>query len=145
LKTPVGIRTAGRPPSSNAELDAGLKAFHAGATSIWANTVVVIATEFGRTAAVNGTAGTDHGTGGTLFLAGGAVNGGRIAGDWPGLAPANLNDGRDLRATTDMRAVFKGVLEQHLGMAPAAIESRVFPDSRGVTALSGLVTATRSV
>lgn len=127
-----------------AELDAGLKAFHGAATSIWKDTVVVIATEFGRTAAVNGTAGTDHGTGGTLFLAGGAVKGGRIAGDWPGLAPANLNDGRDLRATTDMRAVFKGVLEQHLGLAPAAIETQVFPDSRAVAAFPGLVTAMRT-
>lgn len=92
------------------ELDAGLKAFHDGAGAIWPKTIVVIATEFCRTAAVNGTAGTDHGTGGTLFLAGGSVNGGRVAGDWPGLAPANLNDGRDLRMTTDMRAVFKSVL-----------------------------------
>lgn len=123
------------------ELDAALKAFHDRATTIWPETIVVIATEFGRTAAVNGTGGTDHGTGGTLFLAGGAVKGGRIAGDWPGLSTAALNDGRDLRATTDMRAVFKGVLGQHLGLGDAAIESQVFPDSRGIAALSGLVGA----
>ncbi len=127
-----------------AELDAGLKAFHDGASAIWPKTVVIIATEFGRTAAVNGTAGTDHGTGGTLFLAGGAVNGGKIAGAWPGLAPANLNDGRDLRTTTDMRAVFKSVLEQHLGMDPAAIESRVFPDSRAVAAVPGLIATSKT-
>jgi uncharacterized protein (DUF1501 family) len=105
--------------------------------------VVVIATEFGRTAAVNGTGGTDHGTGGTLFLAGGAVNGGRIGGQFPGLAAGDLNDGRDLRATTDMRAVFKGVLEQHLGMDRAAIESQVFPDSRSVAAFPGLIATPR--
>lgn len=125
------------------ELDTALKAFHDGATAIWPETIVVIATEFGRTAAVNGSAGTDHGTGGTLFLAGGAVNGGRIAGNWPGLSPSDLNEGRDLRATTDMRAVFKGVLGQHLGLGEAAIESQVFPDSRGIAAMPGLAKASR--
>jgi len=126
------------------ELDAALKAFHDHATAIWPRTIVVIATEFGRTAAVNGTTGTDHGTGGTLFLAGGAVNGGRIAGDWPGLSAANLNEGRDLRTTTDMRAVFKGVLAQHLQLPEAALESQVFPDSRRVATFPGLAIAART-
>ena len=75
-----------------AELDAGVKAFHDGAQPIWNNTVVVIVTEFGRTAAINGTGGTDHGTGGVAFLAGGAVKGGRVAGSWPGMGKAQLND-----------------------------------------------------
>ncbi|HMB57611.1 MAG TPA: DUF1501 domain-containing protein [Arenimonas sp.] len=127
-----------------AELDAALKAFHAGATTIWPQTVVMVATEFGRTAAVNGTGGTDHGTGGTMLLTGGAVNGGRIAGTWPGLANSDLNDGRDLRTTTDMRSVFKAVAQQHLGVAESALETLVFPDSRAATPLDGLLLARRN-
>ena len=115
-------------------MDAGLRAFREGSGAGWSRTVVAVVTEFGRTAAANGTAGTDHGTGGLAFLAGGAVRGGRVAGDWPGLAPADLNEGRDLRATSDMRALFKGVLGPHLGLAEAVLETQVFPDSRDVRA-----------
>ena len=122
-----------------AELDAGLQAFHDGAQPIWRSTVVAIVTEFGRTAAINGTGGTDHGTGGTAFLAGGAVNGGRVAGDWPGVAKAQLNDGRDLRATIDMRGLFKGVLRDHLGIADAALARGVFPDSGLILPMRDLV------
>ena len=122
-----------------AELDAGLQAFHDRAQPIWNNTVVAIVTEFGRTAAINGTGGTDHGTGGMAFLAGGAVAGGRIAGDWPGIARPQLNDGRDLRATGDLRAVFKGVLRDHLGVAETALVRTVFPDSAAIAPLPGLV------
>lgn len=122
-----------------AELDEGLKAFHGGAQPIWRNTVVAVVTEFGRTAAINGTGGTDHGTGGTALLVGGAVKGGRIAGDWPGLGQSQLNEGRDLRATTDMRALFKGVLRDHLGVAGDVLAGRVFPDSAGLPPLLGLV------
>lgn len=118
------------------ELDAGLRAFHDGARPIWADTVVAIVTEFGRTAAINGTGGTDHGTGGVAFLAGGGVRGGRVAGDWPGIAKAQLNDGRDLRATTDMRSLFKGVLRDHLGIADAALADQVFLDSRGIAPMA---------
>lgn len=121
-----------------AELDAGLRAFHDHAGGAWADTAVVVVTEFGRTAAVNGTGGTDHGTGGVAFLAGGAVRGGRLLGDWPGLSPSALNEGRDLRATTDMRALFKGLLRDHLGVPEAALETRVFPDSRGIKPLERL-------
>ena len=121
------------------ELDAGLRAFHDGAQPIWADTVVAIVTEFGRTAEINGTGGTDHGTGGVAFLAGGGVHGGRVAGDWPGIGKAQLNDGRDLRATTDMRSLFKGVLRDHLGIADASLAERVFPDSRSVTPMTGLL------
>ena len=122
-----------------AELDNALKAYHAGMGDAWKRTTVAIVTEFGRTAAVNGTAGTDHGTGGVAFLAGGAVRGGRVIGDWPGLGASQLNEGRDLRATTDMRGLFKGVLGAHLGMPDAALEAKVFPDSRNVRAVDGLV------
>ena len=121
-----------------AELDAGLRAFHDHAGGAWRDTAVVVVTEFGRTAAVNGTGGTDHGTGGVAFLAGGAVRGGRLLGDWPGLSPSALNEGRDLRATTDMRALFKGLLRDHLGVSEAALETRVFPDSRGIKPLEKL-------
>lgn len=122
------------------ELDAGLKAFHDGAQPIWNNTVVAIVTEFGRTAAINGTGGTDHGTGGTAFLAGGAVGGGRVVGDWPGVSRSQLNEGRDLRATTDMRGMFKGVLREHLAVADSAM-ARVFPDSASARPLLGVVRA----
>ncbi len=121
-----------------AELDAGLEAAHRGFGADWARTAVVVVTEFGRTVAVNGTAGTDHGTGGLALLAGGGVRGGRMLGDWPGLQPSQLNDGRDLLATTDLRALFKGVLGQHLAVPESALETRVFPGSRNVRALDGL-------
>ncbi|MCP2830385.1 DUF1501 domain-containing protein, partial [Salmonella enterica] len=78
------------------ELDTGLRAFHDEATALWPRTVIAVVSEFGRTAAANGTGGTDHGTGGMALLAGGAVRGGRLAGDWPGLAPGALFEGRDL-------------------------------------------------
>jgi len=122
-----------------AELDNALRTYRDGMTAQWPRTVVAVVTEFGRTAAVNGTGGTDHGTGGVAFLAGGAVRGGRVLGDWPGLAPAQLNEGRDLRTTTDMRALFKGVLAQHLALPEAALETKVFQDSRDVRAMEGLL------
>lgn len=121
------------------ELDAGLRAFHDGMAPLWNKTVVVVVSEFGRTAAANGTGGTDHGTGGVALLAGGAVNGGRIAGDWPGLAQSALNEGRDLRATSDTRALLKGVLAPHLRVPESALETKVFPDSRDVRAIEGLL------
>lgn len=121
------------------ELDEGLRAFHDRASSIWNKTVVMVVTEFGRTAAVNGTGGTDHGTGTLAMLAGGAVAGGRIAGDWPGLAPDALNERRDLRATTDLRSVFKGVLATHMQVANGKLSSQVFPDSKQVPVLRDLL------
>ncbi|MEN7540594.1 MULTISPECIES: DUF1501 domain-containing protein [unclassified Pseudoxanthomonas] len=121
------------------ELDEGLRAFHDRASSIWNKTVVMVVTEFGTTAAVNGTGGTDHGTGTLAMLAGGAVAGGRIAGDWPGLAPDALNERRDLRATTDLRSVFKGVLATHMQVANGKLSSQVFPDSKQVPVLRDLL------
>ncbi len=122
-----------------AELDAGLKAYRDAMGDTWNRTVVVVATEFGRTAAVNGTGGTDHGTGGAMFLAGGALHGGRVAGQWPGLGRGELYQDRDLHATTDLRAVFKGVLMAHLGVPESALETRVFPDSGKAQPVEGLV------
>ncbi|MEP6907422.1 MAG: DUF1501 domain-containing protein [Pseudoxanthomonas sp.] len=120
------------------ELDAGLRGFHDGMGTQWKDTVVVVVSEFGRTAAANGTGGTDHGTGGLALLAGGAVKGGLVAGDWPGLAADALNEGRDLRATSDLRALFKGLLASHLRVTETALETLVFPDSRDARAMDGL-------
>ena len=105
----------------------------------WRDTVVVVATEFGRTARINGTEGTDHGTGTIALLAGGAVKGGRVIADWPGLKPASLYEGRDLAPTTDLRAVIKGVLADHLGIGERALADTVFPDSAAARPMKGLV------
>lgn len=121
-----------------AELDNALRAYRDGMAARWDRTTVLVVTEFGRTAAVNGTGGTDHGTGGVAFLLGGGVRGGRIAGDWPGLSTSDLNEGRDLRATTDLRSLFKGVLATQLQVSEAVLDARVFPDSRQVKPLDEL-------
>jgi uncharacterized protein (DUF1501 family) len=120
-------------------LDGALAEFEAGLGERWRDTVVVVATEFGRTARINGTEGTDHGTGTVALLAGGAVKGGRVISDWPGLKPANLHEGRDLAPTTDLRAAIKGVLHDHLGLADRVLAETVFPDSAAVKPIKGLV------
>ncbi len=107
--------------------------------AVWRQTVVVVVTEFGRTVAANGTGGTDHGTGGCAFLVGGAVAGGRVITEWPGLARPALFEGRDLMPTLDLRAAIKGVLRDHLGVPAAAMDAVVFPDSAGAAPLSGLI------
>lgn len=106
---------------------------------VWKDTVVAVATEFGRTARENGTEGTDHGTATAAFLVGGAVKGGRVLADWPGLSPAALHEGRDLKPTTDLRAVLKGVLKDHLGFPDGVLGRDVFPGSEGVKAIPGLI------
>jgi uncharacterized protein (DUF1501 family) len=118
------------------QLDAGLGTLRSGLGDTWKRTVVVVATEFGREVAVNGTLGTDHGTGGAAFVLGGAVKGGRVLADWPGLAQKNRFEGRDLRTTTDLRALLKGVLADHLQIARPALERDVFPNSESVRPLS---------
>lgn len=104
----------------------------------WRHTAVLIVTEFGRTVAPNGSSGTDHGTAGAAFVAGGAVRGGRVIADWPGLAERALHEGRDLRPTLDLRALFKAALIAQLSLDEAVLEAQVFPDSRGVKPLEGL-------
>jgi uncharacterized protein (DUF1501 family) len=121
-------------------LDGALSEFESGLGERWRDTVVVVATEFGRTARINGTEGTDHGTGTIALLAGGAVKGGRVIADWPTLKPASLYEGRDLKPTTDLRAVIKGVLADHLGIGERALAETVFPDSGAVRPMKGLVT-----
>jgi uncharacterized protein (DUF1501 family) len=108
---------------------------------LWQQTAVLVVTEFGRTAAVNGTRGTDHGTGGCAFLLGGAVRGGQVIADWPGLRRTALLDNRDLRPTLDLRSVFKAVLNEHLHLDANTLTTRVFPDSSGARPLQGLIRA----
>ena len=95
----------------------------------WPRTVVVAATEFGRTVHANGSGGTDHGTAGATFLFGGALAGRRVLGKWPGLGQAALFENRDLAPAIDMRALFKTVLRDHLAIAPPALDATVFPGS----------------
>lgn len=118
---------------------AGLDALAKAMGPAWYQTVVVAVTEFGRTVAVNGNNGTDHGTASVVFVMGGAVKGGRVAGDWPGLA--QLQDNRDLRMTTDARAVMKVVLRDHFGLARNALDTKVFPDTAGIKPFAGLLRA----
>jgi uncharacterized protein (DUF1501 family) len=120
------------------QLDSGLAALRDGlmAGGAWGRTVIVVATEFGRQVAMNGTLGTDHGSGGAAFVLGGAVRGGRVIADWPGLAQRDRYEGRDLRTTTDLRAVLKGVLADHLQVASRALNTDVFPGSDAVRGLS---------
>jgi uncharacterized protein (DUF1501 family) len=124
-----------------ARLDNGMDGLRTGLGEAWRHTAVLVVTEFGRTVAINGTGGTDHGTAGIAFLAGGAINGGRVIADWPGLARASQLDGRDLRPTTDLRAVAKGVLADHMKLSAAALDSRIFPESGSVKAIEGLIRA----
>ena len=122
------------------QLDQLVGGLRQGLGADWSRTVVIVATEFGRTARVNGTQGTDHGTASTLMLAGGAIKRGGPIGDWPGLSDAALFENRDLAPTLDVRAVFKGVLRDHLGVERAALDAQVFPDSGAeAPAVTGLV------
>lgn len=114
-----------------AQLDAGMLALKESLGSTWNNTMVLVVTEFGRTAAENGTGGTDHGTAGAGFLMGGAVNGGRIHTQWPGLSAGNLYEGRDLAPTLATHEVFAAILNQHLGIDQASIESGIIPGFNG--------------
>jgi uncharacterized protein (DUF1501 family) len=115
----------------------GLAALASAMGGAWRETAVVAVTEFGRTVAVNGNDGTDHGTASVLLVMGGATKGGRVAGDWPGLA--RLQDDRDLRVATDSRRVMKGLLRDHLGLDGAALDRHVFPDTPGLRPFDGLV------
>jgi uncharacterized protein (DUF1501 family) len=120
-------------------LDGALAEFESGLAARWRDTVVVVATEFGRTVRINGTEGTDHGTGTIALLAGGAVNGGRVISDWPSLKASSLYQGRDLLPTTDLRAVIKGVLRDQFGLAERVLAESVFPDSAATKPMPGLV------
>lgn len=122
-----------------AGLDAAIKAFADGMGPAWQDTVVLLVTEFGRTAQTNGTDGTDHGTATTALLLGGAVKGGRVVADWPGLSQKALFEGRDLAPTRDVRSILKGILGDHLGIPQGVLAGKVFPDSASAAALGGLI------
>jgi uncharacterized protein (DUF1501 family) len=122
-------------------LDGAIAAVETNMGAAWRETAVAVITEFGRTARINGSEGTDHGTATVALLAGGAVKGGRVVADWPGLAPANLHEDRDLKPTTDLRAVIKGVLRDHLRVDDATLATTVFPDSDAVAPWAGLIAA----
>ncbi|ESQ88116.1 DUF1501 domain-containing protein [Asticcacaulis benevestitus] len=119
--------------------DNALGAFETTLGPVWNQTAILVVTEFGRTAAVNGTQGTDHGTATMAFLTGGAVKGGRVIADWPGLKAAQLYQGRDLTPTTDLRAVAKGLMAELYDTSSSALARRVFPDSAGVAPMRGLI------
>ncbi len=120
-------------------LDGAFAEFESGLGDRWNDTVIVVATEFGRTARINGTDGTDHGTGTIALLAGGAVKGGRVISDWPGLKIADLYENRDLKPTADLRGVIKGVLRDHLGLGDRVLAEAVFPDSGMCKPVKGLI------
>jgi uncharacterized protein (DUF1501 family) len=129
----------GQLRSRLAVLDQGLATLKESLAEVWPRTVVLLATEFGRTAAANGTRGTDHGTGSAAFLLGGAVAGGRVLADWPGLSARALYQQRDLAPTLDLRSVMKSVLHDHLQIDKRTLDSEVFPDSSAARYLAGLL------
>jgi uncharacterized protein (DUF1501 family) len=131
--------TNGRLAMLLGALDGAIAAIETEMKDAWGETVVAVVTEFGRTARINGTDGTDHGTATVALLAGGALKGGRVVADWPGLKPAKLHEGRDLKATTDLRAVLKGLLKDHLRVDGTVLASKVFPDSAAVKPMAGLL------
>jgi uncharacterized protein (DUF1501 family) len=120
-------------------LDGGLTTLRDELGKTWSKTVVAVVTEFGRTVAVNGTRGTDHGTASAAILLGGAVNGGRVVADWPGLGKADLYQNRDLRPTADVRSLFKGVLSEHLALSDSLLNGTVFPDSATAKPMENLI------
>ena len=120
------------------QLDALLGAYRAGMGSAWADTMVVVATEFGRTARLNGTNGTDHGTASATLLMGGALRGGRVMADWPGLGESDLYEGRDLRPTMALESVVAGAVAEHLALDPERALARLFPGRSGAP-VSGFV------
>jgi uncharacterized protein (DUF1501 family) len=122
-------------------LDGAFGAVESGMGEAWKQTAVAVITEFGRTARINGTQGTDHGTATIALLLGGAVKGGRVIADWPGLRAANLYQDRDLKPTVDLRAILKGVLRDHLRVDEQALASAVFPGSAALKGAKGLVTS----
>lgn len=129
----------GRLAAQLKELDQTVSALRSGLGSEWSNTLVIVATEFGRTARPNGTGGTDHGQASAAMLLGGAVAGGRVVADWPGLSDANLYEGRDLKPTIDLDTLIAGALSQHYGLDPSTVMTALFPESRGSALRQSLV------
>lgn len=120
-------------------LDQMIAALKTGLGPLWGKTMVLVATEFGRTVKVNGTQGTDHGTASVAWLLGGAVQGGRVVADWPGLSDAALYEGRDLRPTAGLDAVIGSAAAAHFGVDPARAMPALFPGQKSARMLDGLV------
>ncbi|WP_068016213.1 DUF1501 domain-containing protein [Rhodoplanes sp. Z2-YC6860] len=120
-------------------LDGAIAAIETNMGDAWSQTTVAIVTEFGRTARINGTDGTDHGTGTVALLIGSALKGGRVIADWPGVKATSLYENRDLKATTDLRAVLKGLLRDHLRVDERVLAETVFPGSAKLKPMGGLV------
>ena len=116
-------------------LDQLVGAMQVGLGPAWNDTLVVVATEFGRTVAVNGTGGTDHGTGSAAMFFGGAlagggpVAGGMVSADWPGLSVANRLDGRDLKPTRSLESVIGAAIAHHYALDPARVMRTLYPDA----------------
>ncbi len=121
-------------------LDAMVGALKTGLGPAWSETLVLVATEFGRTVAPNGTGGTDHGTGSLAMLLGGTVSGGKVISDWPGLAPGQLFEGRDLKPTLALDAAIAGAVAAHFGLDPALVLATCFPGG-GSKPIGGLIRA----
>jgi uncharacterized protein (DUF1501 family) len=122
-------------------LDSMVASLKAGLGPDWSNTLVLVATEFGRTAAPNGTGGTDHGTGSMAMLFGGAVKGGRVLADWPGLAPGALYENRDLKPTIDLDMLAANALSQHYGIDLGRTYAALFPEGAAPRRVEGLIRA----
>ncbi|MGN6829084.1 DUF1501 domain-containing protein [Paucibacter sp. M5-1] len=118
---------AGRLQRLLAGLDEGLLALREALGAQWPHSTVLVMTEFGRSAVLNGSGGTDHGTAGMALLAGGAVAGGKVLTDWPGLARTQLLDGRDLRPTLDLRQLIAALLQRQFGLSQAQLAGGVLP------------------
>ena len=131
----------GRLNAQLRDLDQLLAALRTGLGAEWANTLIVVATEFGRTARPNGTGGTDHGQASAAMLLGGAVGGGKVIADWPGLSDAALYEGRDLKPTTDLDALIAGALSQHFALEPARAMTTLFPETKGKPLTQPLIVA----
>jgi uncharacterized protein (DUF1501 family) len=131
----------GRLAGQLKNLDSLIAALRDGLGTAWVQTVILLATEFGRTVAANGTAGTDHGTGGLAMLVGGAVQGGRIVADWPGLGPADLYEGRDLKPTLALDRLVACACAEAFRIEPERVARTLFPDSALGPPLTGLLRA----
>lgn len=111
-------------------LDQLVGALQTGLGPVWTDTLVIVATEFGRTVEVNGTGGTDHGTASTaMLLGGGLAQGGMVSADWPGLATAARFDGRDLRPTRSLESVIAGAVAHHYALDPKQVMTTLYPDA----------------
>lgn len=129
----------GRLSKSFSALDAVIETLRQRLRAVWLDTAILVTTEFGRTVQPNGTGGTDHGTATCAMLVGGAVRGGRVIADWPGLKTENLYEQRDLRPTADVRSLLKGTVHEHLGVSKSAINRKVFPESTTAPYLTDII------